>query len=42
MKTLAIVSFFAGFATAIAAGYMIGKRKNRKALPPHNPSATSE
>ena len=42
MTTLAIVSFFAGFATAVAVGYMIGKRNhrnNRKALPPYNPDA---
>ena len=39
MTTLAIVSFFAGFATAVAVGYIIGKRNNRKALPPYNPDA---
>ena len=42
MTTLEIVSFFAGFATAVAIGYMIGKRNrrnNRKALPPHEPDA---
>ena len=37
MTTLAIVSFFAGFATAVAVGYIIGKRNHRKALPPYNP-----
>lgn len=44
MTTLAIISFFAGFATAVAVGYMIGKRNRikrgpRKALPPHEPDA---
>ena len=39
MTTLAIVSFFAGFATAVAVGYMIGKRNHHKALPPHEPDA---
>ena len=39
MTTLAIVSFFAGFATAVAVGYMIGKRNHRKALPPHESDA---
>ncbi len=33
MTTLAIVSFFAGFATAVAVGYMIGKRNRIKRGP---------
>lgn len=39
MTTLAVISFIAGFATAVAVGYMIGKHDNRKALPPYDPDA---
>ena len=33
-----LVGFFCGFAAAIAAGYIIGYKRDRKALPPHDPN----
>lgn len=39
MIAVYFIGVFCGFAAAIAAGYIIGKKDTPKALPPHDPSA---